>query len=176
MSRKRTFLFLFEGGPFPAFRECKCGQGRGGEIVWHRSPKSFFVCALHGSVQLSHLIQHLDTEKHKHTKKGGVKLDVLGQLRWVILGMVLLGMETGGLPEWGESIFKLGFKRSSLAVEGFWDTSPFIEWGGLGTLSHFVVSFVITIDICHLYTLRIELRTVSHIMPYVIVNKHATLP
>jgi hypothetical protein len=28
------------------------------------------VCALHGSVQLSHLIQHLDTEKHKHTKRG----------------------------------------------------------------------------------------------------------
>ena len=116
-------FFFWGGGSLSRFSgdACKCGQGRGGEIVWHRSPKPVFVCALHGSVQLSHLIQHLDTEKHKHTKRGGVKLDVLGQLRWV---WCCLEWKTEGCQN-GVSEFSSGVSSGPLwQWEGFLEHLP----------------------------------------------------
>jgi hypothetical protein len=72
-------------------------------------------------------------------------------------------------------------KRSPLVVGGFVSNSPgpFIEKGGLVTLSHFVVyvdthaalPFVIAIDVCRWCALRIKLRTATHTLLYDI-RKH----
>ena len=63
--------------------------------------------------------------------------------------MVLLGKWKPEGCQNGVSEFSSGVSSGPLwQWRGFWSTSPFIEWGGLGTLSHFVVH-IDTYVLCH---------------------------
>jgi hypothetical protein len=97
MSRERAFLFFCWGGgdPFPAFRECNLDN----VVVALVAKTCLYVHCMDQFDQLTHFIQHLDAEKHRH--------NVVGQLRGVWSRCCLVWKPEGcqnGLSEFSQAV------------------------------------------------------------------------